>query len=114
MTTEKYTIKQGDAYALPIRVSVDGEPITAADLALIESVEFMVGEDIRKVYPQDVAFDSETGVFLVPLSQTETFALEDGDTVSLDVRVEFPGGDVIGTRTMEQIRVLDALSEEEL
>ena len=53
-------------------------------------------------------------MFLVPLSQTETFALEDGDTVSLDVRVEFPGGDVIGTRTMEQIRVLDALSEEEL
>ena len=41
-------------------------------------------------------------------------ALEDGDTIRVDVRVEFSGGDVIGTHTMEQLRVLDALSEEEL
>lgn len=107
-------IKQGDAYALPIRVSVDGEPITADGLTMIESAEFMISEDIRKVYPDDVVFDRENGVFLVPVTQGETFALEDGDTIQVDVRVEFHGGDVIGTKTMEQLRVLDALSEEEL
>lgn len=107
-------IKQGDAFALPIRISVDGEPLTARDLVLIRSVEFMISEDIRKVYPADVTFDSETGVFLVPVTQQETFALEEGQQIRLDVRVAFSGGDVVGTRTMEQLDVLDALSEEEL
>ncbi len=114
MSDASYAIKQGDAYALPIRVSIDGEAISERDLLLIESVEFMVSEDIRKVYPDDVVFDSANGVFLVPVTQAETFTLEDGDTIRVDVRVEFSGGDVIGTHTMEQLRVLDALSEEEL
>ena len=107
-------IKQGDACAIPIRVSIDGEPVTERDLVLIKSVEFMISEDIRKVYPQDVLFDGESGIFLVPVTQKETFALEEGERVAVDVRVEFSGGDVIGTRTMEQLDVLDALSEEEL
>lgn len=114
MTNAQFTIKQGDAYALPIRVSVDGEVLTEQDLGLIQSVEFMVSENIRKVYPGDVAFDPENNLFLVPVTQTETFALEEGGTVQVDVRVEFSGGDVIGTKTMENIDVVDALSEEEL
>ena len=114
MAALNYRIKQGDAYAIPVRVTLDGEPLAAADLAMIESVEFMVGEDIRKVYPEDVVFDDADGVFLVPVTQEETFALEDGETILVDVRAAFSGGDVIGTETMEQIKVLDALSEVEL
>lgn len=107
-------IKQGDACAIPIRVSIDGEPVTERDLVLIESVEFMISEDIRKVYPQDVLFDGESGIFLVPVTQEETFALEEGDSIRVDVRVAFSGGDVAGTRTMERLDVVDALSEEAL
>lgn len=114
MSEMNFAIKQGDAYALPIRVSIDGEPVAERDLVLIRSVEFMISEDIRKVYPDEAAFDRENGVFLVPVTQKETFALEEGGTIRVDVRVEFSGGDVIGTHTMQALQVLDALSEEEL
>lgn len=113
-TTTTYSIKQGDAYAVPVSITVDGESITAETLSLIDTVEFMVGEGIRKVYPGDVTFDYENSVFLVPVTQDETFALEDGDRISMDIRVGFASGDVIGTKTMQQIKILDALSEEEI
>jgi hypothetical protein len=113
-TTNNYSIKQGDAYAVPVSITVDGETVTAESLGLIDTVEFMVGEGIRKVYPGDVTFDYENSVFLVPVTQDETFALEDGDRISFDVRVGFVGGDVIGTKVMQKIKVLDALSEEEI
>ena len=61
-----------------------------------------------------VPFDGENGVFLVPVTQRETFALEEGGQISFDVRVAFIGGDVVGAKTMASIRVADALSEEEL
>lgn len=113
-TTTNYSIKQGDAYAVPVSITVDGETVNAQSLGLIDTVEFMVGEGIRKVYPEDVAFDHANSVFLVPVTQDETFALEDGDRISFDVRVGFVGGDVIGTKVMQKIKVLDALSEEEI
>lgn len=113
-TTYAYAIKQGDAYAIPVSVSMDGERLVESDLGMVDSVEFMISENIRKVYPDDVQFDNTNNVFLVPVTQTETFALEDGDTIQVDVRVEFNGGDVIGTKTMKKIKVLDALSEVEL
>lgn len=107
-------IKQGDAYAVPVQINVDGETVNSESLSLIDVVEFMVGESIRKVYPTEVAFDGNENVFLVPLTQDETFALEDGDTLSFDVRVGFTSGDVVGTKIMPKLRVLDALSEEEI
>lgn len=112
--TTIYSIKQGDAYAVPVQIVVDSEAITAESLSLIDTVEFMVGEGIRKVYPGDVTFDDDNSVFLVPVTQDETFALEDGDRISFDVRVGFAGGDVIGTKVMQKIKVLDALSEVEI
>jgi len=109
-----FFMKQGDAYAIPVKVSIDDEPITESDLDMIESVEFMISEQIRKVYPDDVAFDDTNKVFLVPVTQAETLGLEDGEPIKVDVRVEFPNGDVVGTKTMKTINVVDALSEEEL
>lgn len=109
-----YFIKQGDAYAIPVKVSIDDVPLEATDLDMIESVEFMISEEIRKVYPDDVVFDTENSVFLVPVTQAETFGLEDGEPIKVDVRVEFPSGDVVGTKTMKTINVVDALSEVEL
>lgn len=113
-TTNNYSIKQGDAYNIPVSITVDGETVNAETIALIETVEFMFSEDVRKMYPEDVTFDSEDNVFLVPVSQEETFALEDGEKIPFDVRVGFLNGIVVGTKTMQKIKVLDALSEEEI
>ena len=113
-TTNNYFIKQGDAYNIPVSITVDGETVNGETVELIETVEFMLSEDIRKVYPEDVTFDSVNNVFLVPVSQEETFAMEDGEKIPLDIRVGFSSGDVIGTKTMQQIKILDALSEEEI
>ena len=107
-------LKQGDAYALPVQLTVDGETVTSAALDMIHSVEFMVGESIRRTYPEDVTFDGESSLFLVPVTQEETFALDEGETICFDVRVRFAGGDVAGTKTMQNIKVLDALSEVEI
>ena len=41
-------IKQGDAYAVPIQVRLNGELINADD---VEAVEFCVGDALRKLYP---------------------------------------------------------------
>lgn len=111
MAATNYAIKQGDAYAIPVSLRLDDEVVTEDSLDLIETVEFMISEEIRKVYPDDVSFDAENNVFLVPVTQEETFALEEGETIKVDLRVEFIDGDVIGTKTMEKIKVVDALSE---
>lgn len=109
---ERYYIKQGDAYAIPISVTVNGDRITQSNLDMIDKVEFMVGDSVRKVYPDDVVFDSVNSVFAVPVTQEETFSMEDGDTISIDVRVAFANSDdVIGTRTMKKAKIVDALSE---
>jgi len=109
---ERYYIKQGDAYAIPISITVNNERITASNLDMIDKVEFMVGDTVRKVYPDDVAFDNANSIFAVPVTQEETFSMEDGDTISIDVRVAFANSDdVIGTRTMKKAKIVDALSE---
>lgn len=114
MASNTYLIKQGDAYAVPVRVKLDGATLTAEDITIIDSVEFTLGEYFRKLYPDEVVFDAQEGLFLVPVTQEETFAMEEGERVSFDVRVKFTSGDVIGTKTMEKIKIVDALSEVEL
>lgn len=102
-------IKQGDAYALPLRILVDGQDVAAED---VQVVEFMVGRYIRKTWPEEATY--EDGRFLLPLGQKETFALKAGEELPLDVRVKFKGDDVIGTTTACTVRVIDAQSTEEL
>lgn len=101
-------IKQGDALALPVPMRLNEQPVTAADLELLHCVEFYIG-DVRKLWPDEVTFAD--GKFLVPLTQQETFAMEEDSTVELDVRVHFIGGDVKGTEKKKKIRVVDARSE---
>ncbi len=114
MAGSNYFLKQGDACALPVQLTIDGETVTSGTLDTISSVEFMVGESIRRTYPEDVTFDGENSLFLVPVTQEETFRLDEGETIAFDVRVGFAGGDVVGTKTMQRIKVLDALSEVEI
>ena len=102
-------IKQGDAFSLPVTVTLDG---TALDISDVDSVEFMFGST-RKMYPDTVTYSATTGMFYVPLTQEETFALSVGRII-LDIRVKFVGGNVQGVLRPLSIGIVDAVSEEVL
>lgn len=105
-------IKQGDAYDLRIALDLNGEALTAEDLPLLHCVEFMLGDGVRKVWPEEGGFLN--GAFLMPLTQADTFSLEDGETVEFDARIHFVGGAVVGLKKKLRVMVCDALSEEVL
>jgi len=102
-------IKQGDAYSLRVPLTLNDEAVTADSLPLIHCVEFFLGEEIRKVWPDDGAFADD--VFYVPLTQEETFNLDEGTSVEFDVRVHFIGGAVVGLKKKLKVKVYDAISE---
>ena len=96
-------IKQGDAYALPIQIKLNGEDVEAA--------EFCLGDGLRKLYPGDVSYEAGDNTFYLPLTQSDTFSFPANGSVSLDIRVKFTGGDVIGVLRPETLAVYDAASE---
>lgn len=101
-------IKQGDAYALPIQIRLNGELINADD---VETVEFCLGDDIRKLYPDDVTYEPGDNTFYLPLTQDDTFSFPANGSVTIDIRVKFTGGDVIGVLRPDALAVYDATSE---
>ena len=105
-------VKQGDAYDLRIALDLNGEALTAEDLPLLHCVEFMLGDCVRKVWPEEGGFLD--GAFLMPLTQADTFSFEDGETVEFDARIHFVGGAVVGLKKKLRVMVCDALSEEVL
>lgn len=107
-----YIIKQGDEDFIEWELQLNGETIDS--VANIESVEFYIGDDIRKTFPEDVTFSEDLKAFLVPYTQAETFNLEAGTKISGDVRVKFDTGAVAGLEKKETIKVVDATSEEVL
>lgn len=112
------TIKQGDAYSIPVSAKLNGEPLNMVDVV---NVEFTFGDGgstiyTRKTFPEEVALvEIDGGLWLmVPLTQEETFAFPANSAVAMDMRVYFAGGAVKGAKKMQYITVLDALSEEVL
>ena len=103
-------IKQGDAYAIPVAIEWQEEPLNTADVA---AIEFVIG-GIRKLYPGEVSYDAADGYFYLPLTQADTFSFEADSSVELDIRVKFSGGDVEGIKRILNIPVIDAISEEVL
>lgn len=101
-------IKQGDQYSIPILIRLNGEPIDVDEAA---EVEFTFGNGMRKLWPQDVQYNSADGCFYLPLTQDETFAFPANGTMSLDIRVKFVGGNVMGVTKPESLAVADAVSE---
>jgi len=102
-------IKQGDAYSLRVPLTLNDERVTESDLEVIHCVEFMLGNSVRKVWPDVGSFDDD--MFLVPLEQEDTFSLPEDDKVEFDVRVHFIGGAVVGLKKKLKVRIYDALSE---
>ena len=118
---EKPKIKQGDAGTMGVTLYIGetletAEAVTAEDLPLFHCIEFMIGETIRKLWPDEAFFAD--GEFHVPFTQDETFQLEEGETIKVDVRVHFETNgapeQVKGIEAFPKVKVIDAISEEVL
>ena len=81
----------GDACDLPIKIITSVGEATASSFT---DVEVHVGHVRKSLYNGEIAFDTEKGIFLVPLTQEETFSLRGRQKIN--VRCKFPGGNVIG------------------
>ena len=104
-------IKQGDAYGIALEIQLNGTTLSDAD---VEKVEVFVGDGIRKLYPGQITYVNELGCFSVPVTQEETFTLPENERIRVDVRVQFPGGMVLGVIDTLKVKVADAISEEVL
>ena len=107
-------IKQGDAYRLPVQLTVDEEPVTESKLYGIETVEFYLADNLME-YKADGSGDVifESGAFLLPLTQEMTFKLRSAP-VPLDIRVKTIDGDVHGLQSKLPVNVAEARSRREL
>lgn len=114
-------IKQGDAGTMGVTLYIGetletAEAVTAEDLPLFHCIEFMIGETIRKLWPDEAFFAD--GEFHVPFTQEDSFTLEEGETVKVDVRIHFETNNdtpqVKGIEAFPKVKVIDAISEEVL
>ena len=83
---------RGDAYCLPIMIETESGTASADSFT---NVEVCIGNTIRKTMSSgEVIYDAERSLFLVPLTQEETFGLH--GRARVNVRCKYPSGDVIG------------------
>lgn len=105
----KQMTMQGDNLFLAFDITINDEPL---DIETIDTIEFVVGE-LTKYYRTDgeVIYDEDSGVFLFPLSQEETFNFHGKQKVQ--VRIKNTDGYVIG-KVVGNIDVMYSLSKEVL
>lgn len=96
-------IMQGDAYAIPFAIDVDGTPVTDT---MVEKVEIVIGEYMKE-YPGAVKY--QDGEFLYPISQEESFSMQ-SCVRAVQIRVKFNTGDVVGVR-LPDIDVAHSMSK---
>jgi hypothetical protein len=100
---------RGDAYCLSVRIETDNG---IADSDSFADVEVCVGNAVRKTLSAaEITYDEENSVFLVPLTQEETFKLP--GRVRLNVRCKYISGNVVGV-DLGVIEVTPSLSKEVL
>lgn len=97
-------IYQGNTYKLPFKLKINGQPVVADD---VKMVEFAFGEVI-KTYPEHATFDNET--FTVPLTQEDTFSLPSKEKLYYQARVFFNDESVKGT-TPKEFKVQPSVSK---
>lgn len=85
------TMLAGDAFGLPIEISLDDRVATDKD---VENVEVFIGNVGKTMSAREVYYDAESGAFIVPLSQDDTYRLRGKNTVQ--VRVKFANDEVLG------------------
>ena len=84
---------QGDAYSIDVHIGLQGRPIEISDIELVEITLI----NRSKVYPGEVTYSD--GAFHYPVTQEET--LNFPPLCSMQVRVKFKSGDVIGSDVQE-------------
>ena len=83
---------QGDAYIQPIEIKM-GENVLAPKQ--IVEIEVCFGEKVRKTLSDEqMTFDDNKKLWLIPLSQEDTFSI--GHNVRVNVRVKLSDGTVKG------------------
>ena len=109
------TIKQGDAYDLPISLTINKSIITKEILEQIELIEFCFADFEPKIFSHegDSAIKYLNGLFLYPITQTETFSLSPGRH-TMDIRVLFNNSNVRGLTTQIDVKVAGAKSKQVL
>ena len=99
---------QGDAYLLGISILNNaGMPVTPADVA---DVEITIGH-LKKKY-SDAALSFRGGVWMFPLSQSETFGCLPA-APKAQVRVKWANG-VIEGKPLYGVRIAESISKEVL
>lgn len=83
---------KGDAYRIPISIETADGAATPESFA---DVEVCIGRSVRKTLSaSEITYDTERALFLVPITQEETFAL--GDRAKVNIRCKYHSGDVVG------------------
>lgn len=99
---------QGDAYLLGIEILNNaGEPITPAD---VSDIEITIGH-IKKRY-SDAALSFRNGLWMFPLSQSDTFSYLPA-APKAQVRVKWANG-VIEGKPLYGVRIDESMSKEVL
>lgn len=99
---------QGDSYGIPIEITKeDGTVVTSSD---VSDVEITIGSIKKSMKKGSVSFSD--GMFVFPITQSETFSLIPS-AVKAQVRVVWANGDVEGV-DLGEIRVKESMSKEVL
>ena len=104
-------LTQGSTYKLNVPLTKDG---TNIDIELVDIVEFMF-QDVRKLYGSDgdVMYDKENNAFVIPLSQEETFKLNEASQIEYQARIKYKTGEVKAT-PIQYGYISESLSKEVL
>ena len=98
-------IKEGDTYILKMPITINKELVNINDIDIIE----FTFENVSKFYGTyndgqqeivgDVTYDDENKLFLIPLSQEETFSLANNSYIAYEGRIKFKDGKVKSSKT---------------
>lgn len=101
-------IMEGDQYGIGIRITDKcGHLITDTD---VEDVEVCIGKYIKTYANNEVTYEDDH--FVYPLTQEESFSFN-SKSIVCQIRVKFPGGDVIG-EAFDRIDIKSSKSKEVL
>lgn len=101
-------IMQGDAYDIPLKITINDLLVTPES---VEKIEACIGS-VRKIFPDHgITYDEERQRYLVSLEQEDTFGLKGNNR--FQVRIQVSGGDVIGV-SLEDVYVKKCVSKEVL
>lgn len=100
-------IMQGDDYTFNIDLdTIDGRDVNGAT---VSKLEVMI-DSLRKSYPESIKYDTVTNVFVIHLSQDDTFSLRPGKKL-FQIRIKFKDGCVSGFKNLEEINVISSHSK---